>query len=524
MTLASTTRLSAAVLLACLAGAQEEPEEPALHLRVNRAITRAVEHLQAIQEADGRWRGGYEERYPGGYTAFCLYALRRSGVRPRDEGILRGLRALADLSPISTYGAAARLLFYETQLPHDPALREPAEACARFLVDNQRSGLWGYPADPLDMSNVQLALLGLRAARKMGIEVPEGVWLDCADAIWDFQARDGGFFYHANDNRTAGITAATLAGVALLEEVGRDHRRVASLLKKKKRERERAHAWLVERWDPARDAYGTDAWTSRFPFAFLWAVERYGGLAGVDLLGEHDWYAEGAEHLLAIQKEDGSFGEKLEQTCFSLLFLRRATLSGGPDLRELYASIDADWKRERTPEPPVVAADVPFLTDWLVAGPFRGKRDATGLAEPPFKPERVKVRPRGKVGREKWKATTLKADGWTNLDEHTGAAADQALWVLGTRLEVEKEDGPVEALLFFDFEDGWRVLLDGEELSTGRRVSSAIRADVRVPLVLEPGVHELVVLSEDVGGSAVFGARLAARDGSRLTTPVRVGP
>jgi hypothetical protein len=47
------------------------------------------------------------------------------------------------------------------------------------------------------------------------------------------------------------------------------------------------------------------------------------------MLGKHDWYEEGAQHLLGAQSGDGSWsagGESaLVNTCFALLFLKRAT-------------------------------------------------------------------------------------------------------------------------------------------------------------------------------------------------------
>ena len=51
-------------------------------------------------------------------------------------------------------------------------------------------------------------------------------------------------------------------------------------------------------------------------------------------------------------------------------------------------------------------------------------------------------------------------------------------------------------------------------------VGAAISGDVRVPLELAPGEHRLVVLVEDVGGSAAFGARLT--DATNGAPPARL--
>ena len=56
------------------------------------------------------------------------------------------------------------------------------------------------------------------------------------------------------------------------------------------------------------------------------------GPYGTDRFGAHDWYAEGAAWLLETQRPDGSWltanakgGQGVWDTCFAILFLRRAT-------------------------------------------------------------------------------------------------------------------------------------------------------------------------------------------------------
>ena len=66
-------------------------------------------------------------------------------------------------------------------------------------------------------------------------------------------------------------------------------------------------------------------------FYFLWALERAGSLYGTELLGAHDWYAEGVEAILGQQRPDGSWHsgvsrcEPVWDTCYAILFLKRAT-------------------------------------------------------------------------------------------------------------------------------------------------------------------------------------------------------
>ncbi|MGH7162316.1 MAG: hypothetical protein ACREID_02440, partial [Planctomycetota bacterium] len=44
-----------------------------------------------------------------------------------------------------------------------------------------------------------------------------------------------------------------------------------------------------------------------WPFYWLYGLERAGRLCGVEAIGRHDWYVEGAERLLADQRGDGSW-------------------------------------------------------------------------------------------------------------------------------------------------------------------------------------------------------------------------
>jgi hypothetical protein len=65
-------------------------------------------------------------------------------------------------------------------------------------------------------------------------------------------------------------------------------------------------------------------------YYFLWALERVAVAYGLKTIGNKDWYAWGAEVLLTRQRPhgawEGPYGESID-TCFALLFLRRANLS-----------------------------------------------------------------------------------------------------------------------------------------------------------------------------------------------------
>jgi hypothetical protein len=67
---------------------------------------------------------------------------------------------------------------------------------------------------------------------------------------------------------------------------------------------------------------------------FLWTVERVGMLYGLPKINDKDWYHWGVEVLLDSQRKDGAwsaggyFGSNpMTDTCFALLFLKRANLA-----------------------------------------------------------------------------------------------------------------------------------------------------------------------------------------------------
>ncbi len=136
------------------------------------------------------------------------------------------------------------------------------------------------------------------------------------------------------------MTAASLAAVIILKSILEDNRtyqkRYARLVDQSIRD---GVAWLTHHWtidDP------------HHPYYYLYGLERVGVLTGLETFGEHDWYLEGGQHILAAQNADGSWGNAarvanggvaatpnaLPQTCFAILFLARATAPLVPDLPE----------------------------------------------------------------------------------------------------------------------------------------------------------------------------------------------
>ena len=108
-------------------------------------------------------------------------------------------------------------------------------------------------------------------------------------------------------------------------------------------------------------------------FYFLWAMERIAVLYDVRKLGKKDWYQWGAEILLCHQRGNGSWDSDggypgqtpVLNTCFALLFLRRANLT--PDLSKqlvldttaLTAKVDETIAPKPAPPPPSPKVEAP---------------------------------------------------------------------------------------------------------------------------------------------------------------------
>ena len=78
-------------------------------------------------------------------------------------------------------------------------------------------------------------------------------------------------------------------------------------------------------------------------YYFLWSLERVAVALNLDTIGKKDWYGWGAEILLENQLPNGvwsgDYGDSGADTCFALLFLKRANLA-----RDLTAQIKGQVK------------------------------------------------------------------------------------------------------------------------------------------------------------------------------------
>lgn len=275
-----------------------------LRVRVNLALDRGAAALKGKQAPDGRLTARL------GAHALAMLALLASGVPKTDPVILRGMRPLRS-SVQQNYDRAVRLMVIEKL--REPMLRSVAEADAKALILNQGvNGAWGYAQQRrrYDNSNTQYAILGLRAAEKLGIPVPQRTWRRALSHILSDQHAGGGMGYRQRRSATPSMTAAALASLIVTSArsgFSDTHARTRTA----RRGIQRATRYLARHWKPG-NLY-TD-----------YGLERGMAFSRQDRLGKREWYTEGATHLVGAQQPDGRW-VNVVNTSFAMLFLARAS-------------------------------------------------------------------------------------------------------------------------------------------------------------------------------------------------------
>ncbi len=348
--------------------------------RVRDAIDRGAAWLTK------RYAEGFEITASIATPEIVLLTLTHAGVPHSNPVFKKALEATLTAELRHTYRVSTMAMalsrinpfLYRARLAH----------CAQWLVDTQlEKGEWGYPggtpgtantgvstkvkppvtekqakggsgAAPIvivrgvsatdkvigkgDFSNTQFALLGLRACRDARVEIPKETWERALAYQLSFQQKDGSWGYVVGGEQDqagyASLTAAGIAGVAICRHgLGKKRPKSDPTIKK-------GLAWLKKHWDPTRNAHmdqSSIVGPSMWQYYHLYAVERMGRVLNVKKVGARDWYAAGANWILAKQRADGAWEDeeasstksyiRTADTCFAILFLSLATppLTGG---------------------------------------------------------------------------------------------------------------------------------------------------------------------------------------------------
>jgi hypothetical protein len=386
--------------------------------KVQQAITKAANWLLFHQRDDGSWAAPTEAGYPMGPSALATLSLVKAGVPVGHPKVERAFQYLKKQPLNKTYEVGILLMLLDAKYDPvpDPFAKEEVdnygnrvvpEPCADkitkddlawmkqgvdFLVKTQESGHWRYPTPgSYDLSNTQYALLGLKAASRCGLKIPNQVWLDSLSFLLRLQATTGtlvdvranevrgdyriewtekavarGFPYVAEAKRapsTGSMTTAGAAGLMICQSELWKSRKFGAEQRAETRIAVRdALAWMQENLDVSGNPRGSPVWH----YYFLYGLERMGILAHTRFLGKTDWYKEGADYLLYEQEPDGAWDAgQTVNTCFGLLFLKRASfrVSNPVITPDVEAAMDGRDVPTPTPPPPAPTDPAPAMSD-----------------------------------------------------------------------------------------------------------------------------------------------------------------
>ena len=298
-----------------------------LRSKINDALDMArpalIKHLKAAVRGSQR----------AGELSLLALAGIHDGIAVSDRTLAAAIDKLANAKPVQTYDIALRLIVLEA-CPTFPKRSQVAKRDLAKLLDHRgNQGAFQYRERPAtwDLSNTQYGVLGLRAARGMGMTIPRNTWSKIAREIGAQQGPYGGFGYTKRSNKST-TPSMTVAGIAVLaicrQALGDNYARAAAIDKQINR------GWL---WmELHKKSIGSIA--EEWCYYFHYGLERAAILCGVEKVGAIDWYAAGARMLVADQLsgggwrslKDGFPGAHLSNghgdsvpTCFAILFLRR---------------------------------------------------------------------------------------------------------------------------------------------------------------------------------------------------------
>jgi Domain of unknown function (DUF4159) len=340
------------------------PKKDQLVDQVRDAISRGVQYLRDQERGKGDWElDTVTTNFPGGESSLALLALLNSGVDPEDPIIDRGLQYLRTVELQHTYVVGLQTMVFALAGRPQDQLR--IQQNVNWLLKNRvfrdkRFIGWSYGKGRnfggSDNSNTQYALLGLHEARLAGATIDKEVWESIRDFYLGSQHLDGrgygGWGYADQEANgptltmtTAGLCGLLIAGMELNE--GREtllpdgtatncgnyaeNRPVIAAL---------ARIGAHFRVDCPHAIYYN-----------LYGLERAGRLTGQRFFGDHDWYREGCEYLVAHQNPEGYWlpdsghdHYKIVATSFALLFLSKGRT---PILiNKLVHGPAADWNND----------------------------------------------------------------------------------------------------------------------------------------------------------------------------------
>jgi len=286
-----------------------QPGGPVTAEQVRNAIDGGVKYLLSEQNPNsGRWND--IGRYPGGVSGLCTLALLNSGVPTTDPHIQKALRHLRKIEPDKTYGVALQTMALCAAQPRRDLVI--IQKNVRWLEETQlATGGWEYPiGSTADNSNTQFAVLALHEAERVGAKVSHKTWELAAEYWKGCQNPDGSWSYKSQmGNGLGSMTCAGIGGLVITTgHANQPNAEVENGLVQCCRPQEddngleNALTWLGRNFSVRRNPGQPRDRGYVWHYYYLYGLERVGRLTARRLIGEHDWYREGAEFL--VQQQD----------------------------------------------------------------------------------------------------------------------------------------------------------------------------------------------------------------------------
>ncbi|MEO6436873.1 MAG: DUF4159 domain-containing protein [Tepidisphaeraceae bacterium] len=187
-----------------------------------------------------------------------------------------------------------------------------------------------YPGFTWDNSNSQYGLLGVWAGAEVGVEVPDSYWREVQAHWMYYQLPSGQWSYMPPFEPSYSMTVGGIASLL----VAHDYLEAPLLGSRTAGQRPyndflTAGLAFLESGDNAIDIMQT-APDAKFIVGYnLFGLERVGLASGLKYFGKHDWFAELARRVVALQHPSGAWGrlgqgpDAIIDTAYVILFLSR---------------------------------------------------------------------------------------------------------------------------------------------------------------------------------------------------------
>ncbi|QDT51959.1 hypothetical protein Pan258_60560 [Symmachiella dynata] len=335
--------------LAILASSHRHAQAEITAHQVHESIDNGVKFLLRKQKSDGSWAsGGSWDIGVTSLTALALFNAKVPADHPQMALTLRYLRNSSN-EPNRTYEVALMIMALAAAKDGGRDGGRIAKLVEK-LEDSQirrgeGRGGWSYGTAPGgrlniqggDNSNSQYAVLALRDAQEYGVEVSTATW-ERIRAHWlGAQNVDGGWGYSLTSKSSTGsMTVAGIASMVIVHsmlsddanEIDEDGHPICCGTPEEDpylKALERGVEWMTRNF-----AVGMNPKAHTWQLYYLYGLERAGRLSARRFFGQHDWYREGAEYLVARQhqfagswKGSGHMEDEIISTSFALLFLSK---------------------------------------------------------------------------------------------------------------------------------------------------------------------------------------------------------